>query len=71
MDLGPPELILILVAVLVLFGGSKLPQLARSIGRAKVEFERASKGEDAPDDGSDRRATVDHASHPAGGDSTS
>jgi sec-independent protein translocase protein TatA len=70
MDLGPPELILILVAVLVLFGGSKLPQLARSIGKAKVEFERAAKGETTPDDASDRRA-VDHASHPAGGDSTS
>ncbi|MGD9997125.1 MAG: twin-arginine translocase TatA/TatE family subunit [Ilumatobacteraceae bacterium] len=50
MDLGPPELILIVIAVLVLFGGSKLPQLARSIGRAKVEFERAAKGEPSPDD---------------------
>jgi sec-independent protein translocase protein TatA len=57
MDLGPPELILIVIAVLVLFGGSKLPQLARSIGKAKVEFERAAKGEVSPDD-----APVEHAS---------
>lgn len=39
-DLGPPELLIILVLVLVLFGGAKLPQLARSIGQAKREFEK-------------------------------
>ena len=39
MDLGPGELAIILVIVLVLFGGAKLPQLARSLGQAKKEFE--------------------------------
>jgi sec-independent protein translocase protein TatA len=37
---GVPELIVILVIVLLIFGGSKLPQLARSLGRAKSEFEK-------------------------------
>ncbi len=37
--LGAPELIVILVIVLVLFGGAKLPKLARSLGQAKKEFE--------------------------------
>jgi sec-independent protein translocase protein TatA len=37
--LGPTELIVILVIVLVLFGGAKLPKLARSLGQAKNEFE--------------------------------
>lgn len=37
--LGPAELIVILVIVLVLFGGAKLPKLARSLGQAKNEFE--------------------------------
>lgn len=38
--LGTPELMIILVVVLVLFGGAKLPELARSLGQAKREFER-------------------------------
>lgn len=33
-----PELLIILALVLVLFGGSKLPQLAKSLGQAKKEF---------------------------------
>ena len=35
---GPPELLILLVVVLVLFGGSKLPKLARSLGEAQREF---------------------------------
>ena len=35
---GGPELIIILVVVLVLFGGSQLPKLARNLGRAQKEF---------------------------------
>lgn len=36
--LKPQELLIILVILLVLFGGSKLPQLARNVGRAQKEF---------------------------------
>jgi len=36
--LKPQELLIILVILLVLFGGAKLPQLARNIGRAQKEF---------------------------------
>jgi len=32
------EFIIILVLVLVLFGGAKIPQLARNLGRAQKEF---------------------------------
>jgi sec-independent protein translocase protein TatA len=39
MDLGAPELLIILVVVLILFGGRKLPDLARSLGAAKREFQ--------------------------------
>ena len=37
---GPTELIVLLVIVLVLFGGRKLPSLARSIGAGINEFKR-------------------------------
>lgn len=47
MDVGAPELLIILVVVLLLFGGSKLPQLARSIGAAKGEFEKGVKDGEA------------------------
>ncbi len=39
-NLGPTELIVILVIVLVLFGGAKLPKLARSLGQAQKEFKQ-------------------------------
>jgi len=38
-DVGPLELLLILAVILLLFGGAKLPELARSLGRAKKEFQ--------------------------------
>lgn len=38
--LGGNELFVVLLIVLVLFGGSKLPQLARSVGQAQREFAR-------------------------------
>lgn len=37
--IGAPELLIVLVILLVLFGGSKLPKLAKSLGEAKREFE--------------------------------
>jgi sec-independent protein translocase protein TatA len=36
--LDPPEIILIVVVVLVLFGGSQLPKLAKNLGKAQKEF---------------------------------
>jgi sec-independent protein translocase protein TatA len=35
---GGPEWIIILIVVLVLFGGSQLPKLARNLGKAQKEF---------------------------------
>ena len=50
MDLGAPELLIILIVVLVLFGGAKLPQLARSLGQAKRELDKGMKGHEDDDD---------------------
>ena len=38
MNLGGPELLIILVVILLLFGSTKLPKLARSLGQAQNEF---------------------------------
>lgn len=38
---GVPEMLLILVVVLVLFGAKKIPELARSLGKATREFKEA------------------------------
>jgi sec-independent protein translocase protein TatA len=52
--LGWPELIIILVIVVVLFGASRLPIIARSIGSSAKEFRRgmADGAGDRDDDGS-------------------
>lgn len=47
-NLGGSELIIILVIVLVLFGGAKLPKLARSLGQAQKEFKDGIKDGEAP-----------------------
>jgi sec-independent protein translocase protein TatA len=43
MDIGGPEILIVILVVLVLFGGAKLPKLARSLGSAKGEFEKGLK----------------------------
>lgn len=48
-NLGGPELLIILVVVLLLFGASKLPNLARSIGASAKEFKKGVE-EGIPDD---------------------
>jgi sec-independent protein translocase protein TatA len=45
--LGTPEIIMIVIVVLLLFGGKKIPELMRGLGKGMKEFKDASKGEDA------------------------
>jgi len=42
--IGTPEIIIILVIVLLLFGGRKIPELMRGLGKGMKEFKDASKG---------------------------
>lgn len=41
-NLGFPELVIIFVVALVIFGPRKLPELGRSLGKGLAEFKRAS-----------------------------
>jgi sec-independent protein translocase protein TatA len=50
MDLGPWEIAIIAVVVLVLFGSNKLPQAARSLGRSMRIFKSETKGLISDDD---------------------
>ena len=40
LDLGTPELLIILVIVLLIFGGKKLPQLSKSVGESVRELRK-------------------------------
>ncbi len=46
MPFGGPELMWILLIVLVLFGGAKIPQLMRGMGEGMREFRKATRDDD-------------------------
>ncbi len=41
MSLGLTEIVLILVVVLILFGGKRIPELAKALGKAQYEYKKA------------------------------
>lgn len=45
--IGWPQIVLIAVVILLLFGGRKIPELMRGLGSGIKEFKDASKDEDA------------------------
>lgn len=44
--MGPWQIVLIILAVLLLFGGKKIPELMRGLGQGLQEFKKASKTEE-------------------------
>lgn len=50
LGLGTPELIIILVILILLFGATKLPQLSRSIGTSMKELRKGMQGDEDGDD---------------------
>jgi sec-independent protein translocase protein TatA len=43
MNLGGPELLIVLAVVMLLFGAKKVPELARSVGQAQREFKEGTR----------------------------
>jgi sec-independent protein translocase protein TatA len=66
LDIGPQELLIILVIALIVFGPKKLPEIGRTLGKSLREFKRASNElmavvrdpleDDSSDDDSDHKA---------------
>jgi TatA/E family protein of Tat protein translocase len=71
--LGGPEMMLVFVIILVLFGGQKLPEFARGLGKTMREFKKAASGVEEEFkralDEDERKKTADsnpiHATTPA------
>ncbi len=57
--LGGQELLIILLIILVLFGGSKLPSLAKGLGQSIKEFKKASKDDDEAKPATDAKPAAD------------
>lgn len=47
--IGMPELIIILVIILIIFGAGKLPEIGEGLGKGIKSFKKATKGEDEID----------------------
>ncbi len=69
LDIGTPELIIILVILLLLFGSKKLPELSKSIGQSMRELRKGISGDvnENTKNGSDKPKSDDQppASHAA------
>lgn len=48
-SLGAPEIILIILGLLILFGGRKIPELMRGLGSGIKEFKKATTLDEAPE----------------------
>jgi sec-independent protein translocase protein TatA len=57
MNIGPTELIIVLAIVLLLFGSTRLPKLARSLGQASKEFKKGVDGHEEDAEPGDHKNT--------------
>jgi sec-independent protein translocase protein TatA len=57
-NIGPLEIAIVLVIVLIIFGPKRLPELGRSMGRGIREFKGSISGDDDKDDVDEKRAEL-------------
>ena len=48
LNLSPQHIFVVLIVVLLLFGGKKIPELMKGLGSGINEFKKAAKGEEQP-----------------------
>ena len=57
---GPQEVIIILVIVLLLFGGRKIPELMKGLGKGMKEFKKATKDDDGEETSKPKSEKIDN-----------
>jgi sec-independent protein translocase protein TatA len=57
-DIGFTEILLILLIVVFLFGGKKIPELMKGLGQGMKEFKKASQTDDEPEKKADDKEEV-------------
>lgn len=60
--LGPQEWILIVLALVLLFGGRKIPELMKGLGQGMKEFKKARNEDDKKSDGDSKKEAIDDSS---------
>lgn len=67
-NIGPLEIVIVLVIVLIIFGPKRLPDLGRSLGRGMREFKDSVTGKDKDDDEDRSELTRAESDEPASAD---
>ncbi len=62
---GGPEMILIVLALILLFGGRKIPELMKGLGQGMKEFKKARNDDDKKSDAGDKNEAIDDSSKQA------
>lgn len=58
-SIGWPELVIVLVVLLLLFGAKRLPEIAKSIGKSSKEFKKGLKEGATDTDDLEQKQTTD------------
>lgn len=66
-SIGVPELLILLVIILTIFGAGKLPYIARGLGQAIGDFHRASQGLDVTETRETKKERTEHWLCPGAG----
>jgi sec-independent protein translocase protein TatA len=61
--MGLPEILIIFLIILLLFGATQVPKLARSFGRSATEFKKGQREAETPDQADDEQTAGKPAEH--------
>ena len=63
-NIGLPEILVVLVIALIVFGPKRLPELGRSVGKGIREFRASISGDDDDDESPSKPAQIEGAEKP-------